>query len=104
MKSYQETKDSRIFFIDWLRVLATFAVFFFHVGRFFDEGGWHVKAEKSYIGMILVTGFTCQWLMPLFFVLSAAAVYYSLQHRSPSKFLWERLKRIFLPFVFVCWY
>jgi len=29
--------------IDWLRVVAMLAIFFFHCARFFGAGDWHLK-------------------------------------------------------------
>ncbi len=86
-------------FVDWLRVLATLVVFCYHTARFFDEDGWHVKYAESFTEMTLLTGFISQWLMPLFFVLSAVSIYYSLRFRSPGRFVLERIKRILLPFI-----
>lgn len=100
MEDHQKANVDRLLFIDWLRVLATFAVFFYHSGRFFDNDGWHIKYWKSYTGMSLFTGFINQWLMPLFFLLSAVSIHYSLQFRSPRKFAFERVKRILFPFIF----
>jgi hypothetical protein len=39
--------------------------------------------------------------MPLFFILSGAAVFYSLKFRSSYSFLWERVKRILIPLTVV---
>ena len=36
--------------VDWLRVVATLAIFLFHCARFFDTEGWELKnAEQSFI-------------------------------------------------------
>ena len=38
------TTPSRLYFLDWLRVLAMICIFFFHNARFYDEfSDWHVK-------------------------------------------------------------
>jgi peptidoglycan/LPS O-acetylase OafA/YrhL len=34
--------------LDWLRVFAILAVFFYHSARFFDLGGWHIKNAVTY--------------------------------------------------------
>jgi len=34
-------KPTRLYYIDWLRVLAMFSIFFFHNNRFFDFEDWH---------------------------------------------------------------
>jgi len=38
--------------------------------------------------------------MPLFFVLSAIAIYYSLKSRNNRQFLTERFKRLIIPLIF----
>ncbi|MDD5038899.1 MAG: hypothetical protein PHN78_06240 [Dehalococcoidales bacterium] len=43
MKNLTET-TTRLYYLDWLRVLAMFGIFFFHNARFFDAlVDWHVK-------------------------------------------------------------
>lgn len=89
----------RFYFIDWLRVLAMLAIFLFHADRFFDFDGWHVKnPEQNVISTIHIALFSI-WIMPLFFVLSGASVYYSLQTRTKKAFVWERVKRLMVPLV-----
>jgi len=77
------------------------SIFFFHANRFFNYDDWHVKnGEHNIISSIHISFFS-QWMMPLFFILSGAAVFYSLKSRSGSAFLWERVKRILIPLAFV---
>lgn len=91
----------RLYYIDWLRVLAMLLIFFFHADRFFDYYDWHVKNGELNIVSSIHISFFSQWLMPLFFILSGAAVFYSLKFRSGSTFLGERVKRILVPLVIV---
>jgi len=87
----------RLYYLDWLRVLAMLSIFVFHADRFFDYYDWHVKnAEHNIISSIHISFFV-QWMMPLFFILSGAAVFYSLKSRSGYSFLWDRVKRILVP-------
>ena len=92
-----EKKSQRLYYLDWLRILAMLAIFFFHADRFFDFYDWHVKNEARNIISSIHISFFSQWMMPLFFILSGAAVFYSLKFRSGSAFLWERVKRILIP-------
>jgi hypothetical protein len=49
--------------IDWVRVVATLAVFVFHSGRFFDKLDWHLKnAQQSYF-LTMFVGFLDLWMM-----------------------------------------
>jgi surface polysaccharide O-acyltransferase-like enzyme len=65
--------QERKYDIDWLRVLTMAMVFFFHCGRFFGGGGWHLKnpGKESLIATVFI-GLLDLWMMPLFFLLSGA--------------------------------
>jgi peptidoglycan/LPS O-acetylase OafA/YrhL len=96
-----KNNPQRLYYIDWLRVLAMLSIFFFHADRFFDYYDWHVKnGELNIISSIHISFFS-QWMMPLFFFLSGAAVFYSLKLRSSYTFLWDRVKRILIPLTIV---
>jgi peptidoglycan/LPS O-acetylase OafA/YrhL len=96
-----ENRSQRLYYIDWLRVLAMLSIFFYHADRFFDYDDWHVKNGTHNIISSIHTSFFSQWMMPLFFILSGAAIFYSLKLRSSSTFLWERVKRILIPLAIV---
>ncbi len=86
--------------IDWLRVLATLAVFLFHCARFFNDEGWHIKNNELDFGMTFFVNIVSQWLMPLFFILSGSSVYYALTSRRSGSFIRERITRLLLPLIF----
>ena len=79
-------ETQRLYYIDWLRVLAMISIFFFHADRFFDDFDWHVKNPDHNLISTLHVAFFSQWMMPLFFILSGAAVFYSLKFRSGAYF------------------
>lgn len=86
--------------IDWLRVLATLAVFLFHCARFFNDEGWHIKNNQLDLGMTIFVNIVSQWLMPLFFILSGSSIYYALMGRRSGPFIRERMTRLLLPLIF----
>ena len=47
-------KSARRFELDWLRVIATFAVFVMHSLRMFDPMDWEVKNNATSEALILV--------------------------------------------------
>jgi glucan biosynthesis protein C len=96
-----KSNPPRLYYIDWLRVLAMLSIFFFHADRFFDNYDWHVKNADHNIVSSIHVAFFVQWMMPLFFILSGAAVFYSLKYRSSAAFLWERVKRLLIPLAIV---
>ena len=97
-------KPSRLYYLDWLRVLAMFSIFFFHNARFFDFDPWHVNnAETSLVPEIFVE-FLNLWVLPLFFILAGASVYYALKSRTAGGFAKERTLRILIPIIILGWF
>ncbi|MDH4299448.1 MAG: acyltransferase family protein [Dehalococcoidia bacterium] len=90
---------SRQYHIDWLRVIATIAIFLFHNARVYNFDDWHIKNAQTSLGATQFVEFMDMWMMPLFFILSGAAVYYSLKSRSAGSFLKERFFRIMIPWL-----
>ena len=86
--------------IDWLRVLGMLMVFLFHCARFFDESDWHVKNTQLSFGMSVFVAVIAQWMMPLFFTLSAISAYHALSHRDDGQYIRERFKRLVVPLIF----
>ena len=87
--------------LDWIRVLATLAVFIYHCFMFFNPWDWHVKnnqTDSSYITALSL--FMSAWLMPIFFAVSGINSYYALQKRSCRQFFKERLARLGIPLIF----
>lgn len=90
--------QERRYDIDWLRVIAILAVFFYHCTRFFDIEGWHIKnAEQSLAVFVLSSGLIWTWAMSLFFLLSGVGAWYALNSRTGRQFLVERVKRLLIP-------
>ena len=98
------TKSARLYYIDWLRVLAMFSIFFFHNARFFDFYDWHVKNAETSLGAAIFIDFLVLWMMPIFFVLAGAAVYYALKFRTAGGFARERTLRVLIPIIILGWF
>lgn len=92
--------NERRYDIDWLRVLAMFMIFLFHNARFFSYEDWHVKNNQLDFGMSFFVEIVSQWIMPLFFILSAISAYYALDYRNNRQYINERFKRLVIPLVF----
>ncbi len=90
---------NRQHYIDWLRVIATIGIFLFHNSRPYDYGDWHIKNAQTSLGATQFVEFMNIWMMPLFFILSGASVYYSLRRRDAGSFLKERFLRIMIPWL-----
>lgn len=91
----------RLYYLDWLRVLAMAGIFFFHNARFYDIfSDWHVRNATTSLGASVLVAFMSQWIMPLFFLIAGASTYYALGARRTGHFVRERSLRLLVPLVF----
>ena len=97
----RSVKSARWFWLDWLRVLAMGTLFLFHSSRPFAVTPWHVMNSTPDLGFTLFDAFISGWIMPLFFVISGIAVYFSLTKRGGLQFVKDRFLRLMIPFLTV---
>lgn len=96
-----ETSPKRIYYVDWLRVLAVLALFPFHAGQIYnDEVAFYVKDTISNPIIKGINSFIYIWHMPFFMFLAGIGSYYALRFRTGKQYLLERFKRLFIPLVF----
>jgi glucan biosynthesis protein C len=96
-----DTGVRRVYFIDWLRILAVLLLLPFHTLRVFDEADpFYVKALPVSFWVGRALKFISVWHMPLLFLLAGCSTYYALHKRSGGQYSWERVKRLLVPFVF----
>ncbi|MFX0094765.1 MAG: acyltransferase family protein [Candidatus Hodarchaeota archaeon] len=93
-------KRERWYWLDWLRVLAMGTIFLYHCGRPFIHIEWHIMNPEPDMLFTIVNIFVSGWIMPLFFVISGMATYFSLAKRNPTQFTTSRFKRLMIPFIF----
>ncbi len=93
----QVSQTTRRHDLDWLRVITIITVFIFHTGRFFDEGGWHVKNLIQTEGFQDLTDLLVIWIMPIMFVISGAAIHYGFKKEQIGKFLKDKVLRLLVP-------
>jgi glucan biosynthesis protein C len=104
MKNYlaSESKIQRVYYIDWLRVIAVLLLILFHSARIFDIWDpFYVKnaTRSSFLSYSVITILN-QWQIPLLFLLAGASTWYALGIRSGRQYAVERFKRLLLPFIF----
>lgn len=87
--------------MDWIRVLATAAVFLYHCSMFFNPFPWHVKNnELGSDGILVFSLFVGAWIMPIFFAVSGISTSYALRKRRANEYIKERLVRLGVPLLF----
>ena len=91
------SKIHRLYYLDWLRVLAVAGVFFYHSARFFNISDWHIKnAETSVVLEIIISIFNL-WGMQLMFAISGATIFFALRPGGAVRFLRDRVMRLVVP-------
>lgn len=93
-----ETKPTaRIHYLDWLRVLAILFVFVYHSTRFFNLGDWHIKNPTTYSWLEVWNNFAETWMMPLFYVISGASLFFVIGRGNFGKFAKDKTLRLLVP-------
>jgi acyltransferase-like protein len=91
---------SKYYFFNVIKICCIFFVFFYHATKIFDADNWHIKNPvRGEIGSFFLLNLGMA-VMPLFFLISGASVWFSIQKRSISAFILNIFKRFFLPLVF----
>jgi peptidoglycan/LPS O-acetylase OafA/YrhL len=97
----EKTTDSpvRLYYLDWLRVIAILGVFLFHAVHPFDLTDWHIKNAEQSAVITFFIAFMFPWGMPFFFLLAGASSFFALRRRTAGSFARERFHRLLLPFI-----
>ncbi len=94
-----EVKKDRLYFLDWLRVLAFALLILYHAGLIFVDWGYHIQNDELSENLKLPMLFLNHWRLPLLFFISGVGVSFSFKKRTTSKYLTERFNRLFVPLV-----
>jgi hypothetical protein len=93
--------SNRRYELDWLRVLAILVVFLYHSTRFFNLGDWHVKNVNTYVWVEIWNIFATRWMMPLFFIISGASLFYAIGKSGGwPRFYVDKFLRLMIPVLF----
>ncbi|MBD2701314.1 acyltransferase family protein [Spirosoma sp. BT702] len=90
----------RLYYIDWIRVLAFMLLIFFHSAMPFVRFGWEIKNAQHSLFLDRLIIWMHQWRLPLLFFISGVGVSFSLRKRSVLAFFGERVVRLFIPLLF----
>jgi glucans biosynthesis protein C len=94
-----KAQNSRLYYIDWLRIFAFGLLFLFHSWRPFDHYSWSIKNSDQSAIFDLLTFFTHGWRMDLIFLISGVGTWFAMNSRK-SSFFFDRIKRLIIPFIF----
>lgn len=92
-------RNSRIYYIDWLRIIAFGLLFVFHSFRMFDTYPWHLKNFETSISINYIIEFMHSWRMYIIFLVSGSGTYFAMKSKREN-FLNGRVKRLIIPYIF----
>ena len=97
------SKESvRLYYLDWLRVIAILGVFLFHAVHPFDLSDWHIKNAEQSMAVSVVLGLLFPWGMPFFFLIAGTGSWFALRRRTAGQYVGERTRRLLLPYITGC--
>ncbi|MCV2351236.1 acyltransferase family protein [Paucibacter sp. Y2R2-4] len=93
------TDGQRLFFLDWLRILAFALLVPYHVGMYYVSWGWHVKSPAASTALEPFMLLSAPWRLGLLFFIGGVALAQA-WGRSPAGLLRRRSARLLLPWLF----
>lgn len=96
----EDPKTSRLFFLDWLRVLAFAYLILFHTGMMFVSWGFHIESGHDSQFLKYIMDLTHIWRIALLFMVSGVAISYMTRKIPIKSFSKERAVRLFIPLLF----
>ena len=96
----QSLPMGRLYFLDWVRIIAFFLLILYHVGMYYVEWGWHVKSPHASSAIQPLMMLTSPWRLSLLFFISGVASSFMLEKLKPGSFFRSRSLRLLLPLIF----
>jgi len=96
------TTDRR-YDIDWLRVIAIGLLLIYHIGIGFQPWGvfiGFIQSDESLDSLWIPMSMVNVWRIPLLFFVSGMGVSFAIRKRNWKQLIYERARRILLPFLF----
>ncbi len=96
----QTTSANRLYFLDWVRILAFFVLIFYHVGMYYVSWDWHVKSPAAGTALEPFMMLSSPWRLDLLFLVSGVASGFMLMKTGAGAFMRRRSVRLLVPLVF----
>jgi len=94
------SSSNRLYFLDWVRILAFFLLIAYHVGMYYVTWDWHVKSPNASDAIEPLMMLSSPWRLSLLFLVSGVASSFMLTRISAGKFMRSRSVRLLVPLVF----
>ncbi len=90
----------RLYFLDWVRILAFFLLIVYHVGMYYVSWDWHVKSVHANDALEPLMMLSSPWRLSLLFLVSGVASGYMATRMRAARFLRQRSVRLLVPLLF----
>ena len=94
------TTAERLYFLDWVRIIAFFLLILFHVGMVYVSWGFHVKSPYASDTIEPLMMLSSPWRLALLFLVAGVASSMMLGSSGPGLFARRRSWRLLLPLLF----
>lgn len=91
---------NRLYFLDWVRILAFMLLILYHVGMYYVSWDWHVKSPHASNAIEPLMMLSSPWRLGLLFLIAGAASSFMLVKMSTGRFIKHRSWRLLVPLVF----
>ncbi|MBB6136308.1 surface polysaccharide O-acyltransferase-like enzyme [Massilia aurea] len=92
--------SERLYFLDWVRILAFFVLIAYHVGMYYVSWDWHVKSPYASEAAEPFMLLSSPWRLTLLFFVAGVASHFMLGRLGPRMFLRRRSLRLLVPLLF----
>lgn len=89
--------EQRLYFLDWLRILAFAILVLYHVGMYYVSWDFHVKSPHASPDLVPWMKLSDPWRMSLLFMISGSATACLLKNGMSRAFVRQRSMRLLLP-------
>ena len=100
MQKQEPSSATRLYFLDWARIIAFFILIASHVGMYYVTWDWHVKSPDASTGPEPFMLMSAPWRLSLLFLISGVASSFMLSRESIAHFLRQRTVRLLVPLIF----
>jgi len=95
-----QAQQPRLFFLDWVRIIAFLLLILYHVGMYYVSWDWHVKSAFASEAIEPFMIMSSPWRLSLLFLISGVASSFMLAKIGAGKFMRQRSVRLLVPLIF----
>jgi len=100
MNQTQVKVGGRLYFLDWVRVLAFALLIFYHTGMMFVDWSFHIESGHNSLFLKSIMMLTSTWRLDVLFVVSGVAISVMVSKMSLLYFTWQRVLKLLVPILF----